>query len=231
MAIMKASDMRSSWRQTSSAFSNCPSNNALVMAFSASDSDPVYIWNGSLVLAPLDADKSLNRGSVSVLASKIEVKRLCFLTGGFSELGSGTPFASSCLSSPSFDKLSAASSTSLEKPRWLTSCFLVSSEIKVSMTFQSALSCSLCALSTLDSQMLRRSPVLSADSKLSVAFPTVESASNWLIVTLDERQPGLPGSVNPTETSRPPKPKEAAALRSNHFGALGNEKVEACACD
>lgn len=94
------------------------------------------------------------------------------------------------------------------------------------MTLQSAFSSSVFALAILLAQRLARSPDCSVLSKLSVAEPTLESTSNFVISTFDILD--FPGSAGLTETILPPKPNDAATGLSSHLGALRNENDDVC---
>jgi hypothetical protein len=94
------------------------------------------------------------------------------------------------------------------------------------MTFQSAFSSSDFAFAILLSHRLVRSPDCKVVSKLSVAGPTLESTSNFVISTFDDLD--FPGSAGLTETILPPKPKDAVIGLSSHFGAFSSENDEVC---
>lgn len=201
MAIMKASDSLFSFRQTSSAASKLPSMSARVTLVSASDSAPVYTWNGLLVFAPLDAARSERKLPSSVDWSKNDAPSSTFPLVWTSFFSSAT--SSSFLSA---------------NPRYSTNLLRGFSEVSVSMTVQSAFSSSFAALAIFDSQMEPRSPVSRALSNSSLALLIAESTANVEIVTLDFE------STMPNRTSFPPKPKATPALLFSHFGGAFSEK-------
>lgn len=101
-------------------------------------------------------------------------------------------------------------------------------DVRVLITFQSAVSASDDASEIRLSQMLFRSFLFNAVSKDSVDETMPSSTANVEMRTIERLGPS--DALALKLTTFPPKPNEAPHGRCNHFGAFFSVKVGPCGC-